>query len=262
MGGYLARTGVVVGVGDWIMASAQVKEANERTGKKVFLGDGRRFFYEKSVFDNNPRMAQFGCKDPVWVANYGGCRPYIKGSKDKHFIFNDEWRPTPGEIFFSEEELAWRDNNIPQSAYIIIEPNVKNQYAHGINKAWPYWEAISKMRRPFIQLGDGKGRLFQQFETSSFRKAMLVLSKADMFVGTDGGLHHAAAALGIPAVVIWTGFSSPVHLGYDDHINLHDGSDPCGDYSGPCEHCAEKARAIKPEQVMEAIDECSRLSRR
>jgi len=29
-----------MGLGDWLMASGDAKEANERTGKKVKLGDG------------------------------------------------------------------------------------------------------------------------------------------------------------------------------------------------------------------------------
>ncbi len=74
-------------------------------------------------------------------------------------------------------------------------------------------------------------------ETPTFRNALAILSKAKLFVGTDGGLHHAAAALGIPSVVIWTGFSSPRHLGYDTHRNIHDGSEPCGTFNSVCKHC-------------------------
>ncbi len=67
-------------------------------------------------------------------------------------------------------------------------------------------------------------------------------------------LHHAAAALGIPSVVIWTGFSSPRHLGYDTHRNIHDGSEPCGTYSGVCKHCLLKAKQITVEQVLDAVN--------
>jgi ADP-heptose:LPS heptosyltransferase len=217
------------------------------------LGDGKRYFYEPEVFKNNPRMAQPG-EPCVWVANYGGCRPYIKGSTpDKRFIFNDNFRPTPGEIFFSEDELK----DLPSDPYIVIEPNVKNRFAHGINKAWidEYWDIVAKENLPFLQLGTGERLRFPHYRTESFRRAMAVLSKARLYVGTDGGLHHAAAALGIPAVVIWTGFSSPKHLGYDSHTNIHDGSSPCGNYSGVCKHCREKAFNIKPDTVIEAIHE-------
>ena len=91
-------------------------------------------------------------------------------------------------------------------------------------------------------------------ETNTFREALQVLSKAKLFVGTDGGLHHAAAALGIPSVVIWTGFTSPRHLGYDTHRNIHDGSEPCGTYDSVCQHCLLKSKAITVEQVLDAVN--------
>ena len=78
--------------------------------------------------------------------------------------------------------------------------------------------------------------------------------KAKLFVGTDGGLHHAAAALGIPSVVIWTGFTSPRHLGYDTHRNIHDGSEPCGTFHSVCSHCLLKAKNISVEQVLDAVN--------
>ena len=242
-----------MGLGDWVMASAQVKEANERTGKKVMLGDGKRYFFEKEIFANNPRMAVPG-EECTWVPNYGGSRPYITGSLNKHFIFNDNWRPSPGELFFSDAELEWSDRYSPDNPYIVIEPNVKNRFTHGVNKAWPYWEDISRANLPFLQLGDGTGKLFESSKTNTFREALLLLRNAALFVGTDGGLHHAAAALNIPAVVIWTGFSSPKHLGYDTHTNVHKGGKPCGNYGGVCSHCAEIAKSISPDEVLAAIN--------
>jgi len=219
------------------------------------LGDGKRYFYEKEVFANNPRMAKPD-EDCVWVANYGGHRPYIKGSTpDKHFIFNDDFRPVPGEIFFSDKERQWQEDHAPKAPYIVVEPNVKNRFAHGVNKSWHYWDALSRLNLPFLQLGDGSGKLFAQYRTNTFREAMLILDRAVLFVGTDGGLHHAAAALQIPAVVIWTGFSSPKHLGYDTHTNIHDGGDPCGYYGGVCPHCAKISRSIHPTKVIEATNE-------
>lgn len=241
-----------VGLGDWVMSSAQVKEANERTGKKVMLGDGVKYYYENQVFKNNPRMAKPG-EDCVWVANYGGNRPYIRGSIDKHFVFNDDWKPTPGELWLGKDE----EIPVPDYPYIVVEPEVKNKFAHGVNKAWPteYWSIVSKEPLPFIQLGTTNTPIFPLLRTDTFRQALSILSKASLFVGTDGALHHAAAALGIPAVVIWTGFSSPRHLGYDSHVNLHDGGEPCGFYGGTCEHCKAIAKNLHPNRVLEAVYE-------
>lgn len=243
-----------MGIGDWIIASADVRRVNEETGKKVFLGDGNKFFLDKQVFKNNPRMATPQDKEFVWVRNYSGHRPYVKELKDKHIIFNDDFKAEPGEIWFDDSEISFTEKAEP---YIVVEPEVKSNLVHTVNKSWPveYWKTIAKESLPFIQLGETKNPIFPHRHTDTFRQALAILKRAKLFVGTDGALHHAAAALGIPAVVIWTGFSSPKYLGYDDHYNIHDGSEPCGYYGGVCKHCLAKARAISPNRVLEAIYE-------
>lgn len=244
-----------MGYGDWIMASADVRKANQATGKKVKLGDGRSFFFDEQIFLGNPRMAAKKDMDCVWVPNYPRHRPYIAAvdGQKKRMIFNDDYRPEPGEIWFSEEEEHWADQVAPKGDFIVVEANVKQMYAHTVNKAWrkDYWAEVLKSGLPFIQLGEKDSDI----KTKTFRQAMLILSRATMFVGTDGGLHHAAAALNVPAVVIWTGFTSPKHLGYDSHINIHDGGDPCGYYGGPCGHCAAIAKSITPDRVLSTIGE-------
>lgn len=244
-----------MGYGDWIMSSADVRRANQATGKKVKLGDGRSFFLEPQVFQNNPRMAYKEQKDCVWVPNYPRKRPYILEADHnrKRMIFNDNFRPEAGELWFSDEEEEWADKNAPKGDFIVVEANVKTTYAHTVNKAWrkDYWAEVLKSDFPFVQLGP----THSDIKTKTFREAMLILSRATMYVGTDGGLHHAAAALNIPAVVIWGGFTSPKHLGYDSHVNIHDGGNPCGYFGGACPHCAEVAKSITPDRVLSAIGE-------
>ena len=242
-----------MGLGDWLMASGDAKEANERTGKKVKLGDGVRMSWDGQVFANNPRMASNSDTDVVWVKNYQGHRPYLKGTKNGRLLFNDEYKPRPGEIYFNQVEKKNIDKI--DKDYIVVEPNVKKLYIHTVNKAWHGWDELLKHDLPWIQLGDvTTDKKTKWVETPTFRSALAILSKAKLFVGTDGGLHHAAAALGIPSVVIWTGFTSPRHLGYDTHRNIHDGSEPCGTYSGVCKHCLLKAKQITVEQVLDAVN--------
>jgi hypothetical protein len=242
-----------MGLGDWLMASGDAKEANERTGKKVKLGDGVRMSWDGQVFANNPRMASNSDTNVVWVKNYQGHRPYLKGTKNGRMLFNDDYKPRAGEIYFSQSEKKNIDKI--DKDYIIVEPNVKRVYAHTVNKAWHGWEELFKHDLPWLQLGDVSVKRYTNWkETATFRDALQILSKAKLFVGTDGGLHHAAAALGIPSVVIWTGFTSPRHLGYDTHRNIHDGSEPCGTYNSVCRHCLLKSQAITVEQVLDAVN--------
>ncbi len=91
--------------------------------------------------------------------------------------------------------------------------------------------------------------------TASFRDACAVLSYARLYVGTEGGLHHAAAALGVPAVVYHGGYISPETTGYDGQIALYrkDGS-PCGQRVH-CPHCRAIAEDISVDEALEAIEE-------
>jgi ADP-heptose:LPS heptosyltransferase len=110
-------------------------------------------------------------------------------------------------------------------------------------------------RLPEITWIQGPGRKLEgvtQVSTESFRDACSLLDRASFFLGTDGGLHHAAAALGKKAVVIWGGYTHPRNLGYDSHINLHSGVEPCGNLA-PCDHCKKAMDRITVDMVVNAV---------
>lgn len=172
-------------------------------------------------------------------------------STKEKFTWRREFKATPGEIRFTEEELEiW-----PQENFVYIEPNVKGWL--GPNKDWGFekWQAVVQFL-PTIRFIQGPGKKLdgvEQAATDSFRQACALLSKAALFIGTDGGLHHAAAALGKPAVVVWGGYTHPRNLGYETHINLQaPGVDPCG-FTIPCQHCRTAMDRITVKEVVQAI---------
>lgn len=65
-------------------------------------------------------------------------------------------------------------------------------------------------------------------------------------------MHHAAAALGIPAVVIFGGYVSPAQTGYAAQMNLFTGGQPCGRRT-ECAHCADAMSDITPAMVADAL---------
>ena len=82
-----------------------------------------------------------------------------------------------------------------------------------MERAHPYW----------VQLGAGGIRVLEgvrPIETADFRAACAALAGARAAVLPEGGLHHAAAALDIPAVVIFGAMTSPANTGYASHVNL------------------------------------------
>ena len=76
----------------------------------------------------------------------------------------------------------------------------------------------------------------------------------DLFIGFEGGMHHAAAATDRKAVVIFGGHISPDITGYNFHKNLYvnDPQSPCGKKM-PCDHCRKCLDKITHKIVIEEI---------
>jgi ADP-heptose:LPS heptosyltransferase len=97
----------------------------------------------------------------------------------------------------------------------------------------------------------------RDIQTADIRLQAALLESADAFVGQESGLAHLATALGVPAVVIFTGYVPPDVFGYAQNINLvpenlpyipcwqGDGCPPCGG-----DICT---RAVSPERALDAL---------
>jgi ADP-heptose:LPS heptosyltransferase len=91
----------------------------------------------------------------------------------------------------------------------------------------------------------------------TFRLACAVLANCRAFVGTEGGLHHAAAALGIPSVVLFSEFIGPDITGYKTHRNLRHAGPACGSRL-PCQGCVDSMNAISVDEVTTNLWEVAR----
>ncbi len=223
------------------------------------VGDGQRIHWSE-VFDGNPRMTKEITPDAVWVRSWPGFRPYLDRLKStkEHQAYKPDFRVERGELYLTIDEV-----NHKQRDFVYIEPNVKTE-VFGENKNWSFsrWQQVVE-RCHSVRFVQGRGRRLrgvEQVETGTFRSASGLLLHADLFVGTDGALHHAAAALGKPAIVVWGGVASPLNLGYDSHINLHDGNKPCGSFK-PCQHCRKALDSITVDMVVNAIQSALRPSK-
>lgn len=237
-----------MGYGDSLIVTSIVKRAALRTKRPIVVGDGNTIKW-CPVFDHNPKIAKKITPDCVWVREVKGNRPYIDYTKTTREKM--AWKPfyvEPGEIYLTPKETNWIERG-----FVYIEPNCKRSNG---NKDWGFdnWQKVVNAL-PGIRFIQGAGRKLRgvhQENTLSFRDACGLLSHADLFVGTDGGLHHAAAALGKRAVVVWGGFIGPDILGYKAHTNLWAGVKACGNVL-PCPHCRDALAKITPEMVIEAI---------
>ena len=81
-----------------------------------------------------------------------------------------------------------------------------------------------------------------------------ILEAADAFVGQESGLAHLATALGVPSVVLFTGYVPPDVFGYPQNINLVPDLPyaPCWEMDG-CPPCRAEicTKAIQPDLVLE-----------
>lgn len=243
-----------MGWGDEIMATALARRAQQHDKRKVQFLDRSGMARWDAIWRGNPRIAhpdEFGNFNKI--LNCPGCRPYIAGKTAERWTWLD-YACEPGEIYLSDEEIAFAASYRPQ---VVIEPTLKELASP--NKQWQAWAHFAELCHEagigVTQLGPaGKQPIpyADLIHTPDFRSACAVLANAKAYVGHEGGMHHAAAALGVPAVVIFGGYISPAQTGYADHKNLFTGGTPCGNRF-PCAHCAEAMQAITPQMVLEAL---------
>ena len=86
------------------------------------------------------------------------------------------------------------------------------------------------------------------------RRSLAIMRYARCVVTTDGLFHHAAAALSVPAVVIWGARTNPEILGYKTQTNLTFGDDWCGSLKQVCAHCQRAMSQIEPGRVWFAVE--------
>jgi len=250
-----------MGHGDDIMATGMAKGAKAR-GKRIAFGDGNRIIwgpFSRDIFRNNPNIAHPGQerdKDIEWVKYYKGNRGYNK-SGGNHWVWNYDFKTKPGEIFFGQDDVGY----CLGSNVIFIEPNVPNKPC-APNKQWPLarWKEVAEE----LELAGfnivqpeygGPNRIAEGIRTNNFRDGMALLKQAKLAILPEGGLHHAAAALGVPAVVLFGGFVPPSVLGYHNHINLTGGAVACGSFTR-CQHCLEAMDKITVDDVLKGVEAC------
>jgi len=225
-----------------------------------------------------PPEVDLSTEDCLWVHSTPGNRPYLDYAamrekarrmgytlqktskvvqKIGHYIFVPDYRATPAPIKLkpAEEKIAEEYGRKP---FVLIEPYIKR--AAPPSKQWPVGRFHSVARHLQRDLS-----VYQisapdrpplpgvsQIRPDSFRSALAYMKAAKLYIGPEGGLHHAAAAMGTPAVVLFGGFISPKVTGYDMHVNLtgDSGGYACGTRFRVCPHCDRAMSSITPEDVV------------
>lgn len=261
----------MAGFGDALLQSGMARGFAAR-GKLAAFGDGVRVLWsdaDHAILQGNPNVARPGQEYPAdsieWINSYVGHRPY--GS-----VINGRWKFVehhciPGEVFLTREEKAWALGRIwpGNGPVVVIEPRVKKFGAcDGHNKQWPVarYDAVAAALRfdlaiPGIRViqpvPPGQKPLMswaEPIETPTFRHALALVGLTTLYIGPEGGLHHGAAAMDTPAIVLFGGFNSPRSTGYPWHTNIAVG-EPCGTVTR-CPHCEQAMASITVERVVDA----------
>lgn len=249
-----------MGAGDVLMSIGEAKRLHKQTGQPVMIigRDGRPIRSE--LFDGVPYLIQRPARSGgphQRLRNGPGLRPYIKAKTLERWTWNP-YMPFPADVVFTEDELAFA-RLFANRGRVMLEPNTK-PIGHN-NKAWLaiYWQQLAMSRAaPFIQCGPPGTRFLQGVEpviTSTFRQALAVMSMCRAYVGTEGGLHHGAAAVGTPAVVIFGRFISPAVTGYAQHRNIFRGTDLGNGARVDCDECRRAMVSITPSEVLGHLKE-------
>lgn len=185
-----------------------------------------------------------GCE---WVIDYAGHRGYQEGEEPERWHWNYNYRAEPAEIFWADDEVV-----VPGD-YVVIEPHIKGGASPA--KQWPYYQAVVdalpeiEFRQPHYGRPTLRG---VKPVSTNLRQAALLMAGARACLLPDGCLHHLAAAVGTPGVVIFGGFAPKEVLGYPIHRNFGDGA--LGFRKDRRESRAAM-EAIRPEMVIEELKE-------
>lgn len=289
-----------MGYGDHLMAigAASRQHAQDPLRRAVAIGDGRRVDPQhpelRLGLDFLATQAMVDAGAPVsWVISHHGYRPYHDYAAMQalwsarhpwrrrllgpprpqklvqrlgHYIFDPRHRAVPAPLVLTAAEQAIA-RHWSREPFVVIEPHTKDKASP--SKRWPFERYVQVARAlrgriPVYQVGapdtpplDDLPRL----PSGSFREVLAYLKAARLYIGPEGGLHHASAAMGTRAVVIYGGYVPPSVTGYDFHVNLTGGATACGSHLRECPHCVAAMQRIEVGEVLAVAQSLLELPR-
>jgi len=236
-----------------------------RSGLRYLYHDTIRFSYAAETLPD--RM--------VWEDAPNAVAGVLKG-------FAEDERPPathpqlPGAFYGLDAELGQVEamlagEGLATGGYIVIEPSTNLEW-FGDLRAWPMenWQTlIDCLRAAFpdveiLQIGVDQGEVLAGIRDwrgrTTFRQAAALIQQSKLFIGTEGGLMHAARAVEAAAVIIWGGLTLPTFAGYPDRhaILVNEVScAPCG-LCGACPFDNACIRGISADFAFDAAAQALR----
>ena len=264
---------------DLLITDLAAKIKKKYPERQIVIGNfAKKQAYHSIIYENNPNISDCRNLDknkPVHIIDYHpGNRPYIDYEKStvNNYVWNENFKPIPGEIYFSEKEktdaerilkeskIFWKKtNNYQYKKIIFLETsstkiNDKQFNIKHRNKDWGYenWKnLIDNIKKDYLIIHSVHNKTKEikgvfAPKNIDFRLSCAIMNECDMYIGPEGGFGHVAAALKKKAVLYFGGWISPNVIGYDFHENIYfeNKNSPCGKYRDFCNHCNEARKQI------------------
>ena len=278
-----------MGFGDDLMITAHASEIKKKfPERQIVIGSvAKKQAYHSIIYENNPNISdctKLDLNKPIHVIDYHpGNRPYIdyKNSTKTKYFWNKEFKPTPGQLYFSKKEISeakdvikqaisfWKKNHKKIYKKIIFletsstKINDKQFSIKHKNKDWGiknWLDLVNKIKDEYLiilSVHEKTKSIDGVFspENVDFRKACSILNKCDIYIGPEGGFGHVAAALNKKAIIYFGGWITPDVIGYNFHENIYydNSQSPCGEYLYECPHCNDARDIIKPDLFIEKL---------
>jgi hypothetical protein len=230
------------------MALGRCEAIYEETGKPVCITDRYNIPRKHDLWVGNPAWDK---NSDIRIIDGAGARSYIERWHGARSIFNFKHRARAGKVYLTKEELEF---NKLEGDYIIIAPNLK--LTASPNKQWgfaKFQELVNQTNYRFIQLYQDGERLLsgvEHIKTPSARLALSIIKGAKLVIANEGGSHHMAASMDVPAVVFFGSFTSPEVTGYKEHINFTvKNAHYCGNWE-VCLECQKSMAKITVDVVL------------
>jgi len=244
-----------MGYGDEIMALGRAEAVYSVLGKPVAICGVSENPRKHPIWKNHPAV---DFNSPLCIIDGPSARPYILRWDRKSgvtSVWNMKYRARAGHIRLTAKEQAEALCLTPEMPFAIVEPIVRKGSSQ--NKDWGFerWaETVKDFPIPVYQFDpDGKTKILPgvtAIDSPGFRIAAGIVEHASLVMTVDGGMHHMAASMNTPAVVVFGGFADPKITGYTYQRNFYVDlpESPCGRYYS-CEHCKKAMSMIEPEEV-------------
>ena len=241
-----------MGMGDELMAIGHarrmLRERGLRGRVEVLDKAGCRRMHP--LWQHVPEIAKPGQHSVTSIVDSGGCRPYVdyERTTPERWAWNLEHRPAPGELYGVRPDTRAR-------GLILIEPSIKRSASP--NKQWGRWQELvdSEPSLPWAQIGTHATqwlRGVRRIQAPTFEDACALLAACRFAILPEGGLHHAAAAMEVRAVVLFGPYMPPAVTGYPFHANLAIDEPEATGWRTPSTLCRQAWQAITPQTVIEA----------